>query len=60
MTIIKCRNCGMEIARTQTKKGTTVLCDVYWDGEFRLYMKNHQPTPHSCTDKENLHAKKIL
>jgi hypothetical protein len=38
----------MDITHTKTKRGKTVTCDVYWDGEFKIYYKNHQPITHSC------------
>lgn len=49
MKIIKCKNCGIEVAKAKTQKGKSVICEVYWDGEFKMYIKNHQPTPHNCT-----------
>lgn len=40
----------MEICYTKTKRGKSVICDVYWDGDFKIYTKNHQPIPHSCSN----------
>lgn len=52
MKIQKCRECGLDVARTKTPKGKPVVCDVYWDGEFKMYEKNRQPIPHRCTSSE--------
>lgn len=48
MKILKCKSCGMDISHVKTKRGKPVVCDVYWDGEFKIYYKNHQPIPHNC------------
>lgn len=48
MKITKCVECGAEVARVVTKKGNKVLCDVYWDGEYKVYEKNRQPLAHNC------------
>lgn len=48
MKIHKCKDCGLDVTRVKTKKGTTVVCDVYWDGDYKIYEKNHQPIPHNC------------
>lgn len=60
MKIDVCRNCGMSVAFVKTKKGTGVVCEVYWDGEHKVYMKNHQPMPHNCIPgaRKNKYAKK--
>lgn len=49
MKIIKCRECGLDVALAKTPKGKSVICEVYWDGEFKLFQKNRQPVAHNCT-----------
>lgn len=53
MKINKCKQCGLDVAQVKTKRGKAVTSEVYWDGntgEFKVYTKNHQPTPHTCSN----------
>lgn len=60
MKITKCRSCGLDVAVVHTRKGTRVVSDVHWDGEYSANTKNGSPVPHNCpsSTRKNKHAKK--
>ena len=59
MQINRCLDCGLDVATTKTRKGTEVVCDVWWDGEYRIYIKNEQPIPHKCAPKPRKRRKYV-